>query len=100
MDLAQDDDPVADGRAVRRRRCGDLLAGHVGQQLTGWRPHPEPLAGRTDDVTEDGARLDGGQLLGVADEDQPGVGPHGLDEAGHHREGHHRRFVDDDHVVR
>ena len=46
------------------------------------------------------ARLDRGELAGVADEDQPRLRPHGLDEAGHQPERDHRRLVDDDHVVR
>ena len=51
--VAQHDDAAGDRR--RRRRC----VGHEG---------------RADDVAEHGAGLDGGQLVGVADEDQAGVG--------------------------
>ncbi len=37
---------------------------------------------------------------GIADEHQPAVGPHRLDQPGHHRQRHHRGLVDHDHVVR
>ena len=55
--------------------------------------------GGADDVAEDGSRLDGGQLVGVTDEDQAGVSTDGVDEVGHHRGRHHRRLVHDHDVV-
>ena len=58
-----------------------------------------PVRGRTDDVAEDGAGLDRGQLLGVADQDQAGVGADRLEQAGHERERDHGGLVHDDHVV-
>ena len=56
----------------------------------------EPL----DQVGEHRAGLDGGELVGVADQHQPGLRAHRLEQPGHHRQRHHRGLVDDDHVVR
>ena len=81
---------------VRRHR----LAGHRGELVAGCLAHAEALRGRADDVAEHGAGLHRGQLLGVADQDEPGFGTHRLDQAGHHRERDHRGLVDHDHVVR
>ena len=53
-----------------------------------------------DQVGQHRAGLDRGQLVGVADQEQPGVGTHRLEQAGHHRERHHRGLVDHDDVVR
>ena len=53
-----------------------------------------------DQVGEHRAGLDRGELVGVADQDQPGVGPHRLEQPGHHRQRDHRGLVDDDDVVR
>ncbi len=44
---------------------------------------------RADDVAEHGAGLDRGELAGVADEDEAGVGADGFDEAGHQRQRDH-----------
>ena len=52
-----------------------------------------------DDVAEDGARLDRGQLPGVADQHEPGLRPHRLHQPRHERERDHRGLVDDDDVV-
>ena len=63
--------------------------------------HDDPVArGRPDDVAEHRAGLDRGELAGVADEHEPRVGPHRLDEPRHQRQRDHRGLVDDDHVVR
>jgi hypothetical protein len=70
MDAPQDDDPVADRRGGRR----GVIAG-----------------GGADDVAEDGTGFDGGQLVGVTDEDQASVNTDGVDEVSHHRRRHHRR---------
>ena len=67
--------------------------------LPGRRAHAEPARGRADDVAEHGAGLDRGQLLGVADEDQAGVGADRLEQPGHQRERHHGGLVDHDDVV-
>ena len=53
-----------------------------------------------DQVGEHGSRLDGGELVGVADEDQPTLRTHRLEQPGHHRQRDHRGLVDDDDVVR
>ena len=58
------------------------------------------VGGGADEVAEHGAGLDGGELLRVADEDQPRVAAHRLQQARRHRERHHRGLVDDDDVVR
>ena len=52
-----------------------------------------------DEVGEHRARLDRRELVGVADEHQPAVGPHRLHQPGHHRQRDHRGLVDHDHVV-
>ena len=57
------------------------------------------VLGRPDDVAEDGARLDRGQLPGVADEDEPGLRAHRLEQPGHLGERDHRGLVDDHDVV-
>ena len=54
---------------------------------------------RADDVAEHRPGLHRGELVGVADEDEAGVGSHRLDELGHQRQRHHRGLVDDDDVV-
>ena len=80
----------------RRGQLGDRAAEAVDAAK-----HDDPFVGSaTDDVAEHGAGLDRGELVGVADEDQPGVGPDGVDELGHERERHHRGLVDHDDVVR
>ena len=65
---------------------GHGLAGGGRQPLTGRRAHHQAVGGRADDVAEHGAGLDRSQLLGVADEHQPGVGPDRLDQPGHERQ--------------
>ena len=57
---------------------------------------PRPEGGAVDEVAEDGAGLDGGELVGVADEDEPGPLAQRLEQPGHHRQRHHRGLVDDD----
>ena len=54
--------------------------------------------GRRDEVAEDGAQFHALQLVGVADEDEPRVGLHGVDQPGQQRQRDHRRFVDHDDV--
>src|SRR5439155_19384865 len=58
------------------------------------------LAGRPDDVTKHGARLDRGKLPGVAYKNEPGVLADRFDEPGHERERDHRGLVHDHHVMR
>ena len=58
-----------------------------------------PRRARPDDVAEHRAGLDRGQLPGVADEHEPGVGAQRLDQPGHQRQRDHRGLVDDHHVV-
>ena len=52
------------------------------------------------EVGEHRPGLDRGELVGVADQDQPGLGPHRLEQPGHHRQRDHRGLVDHDDVVR
>ncbi len=52
------------------------------------------------DVAEHGAGLDGRQLVGVAHEYEPRLGPQSLQEPRHHRQRDHRRLVDDNDVER
>ena len=49
------------------------------------RPTLEPA----DEVRQHGPGIHRGQLVGVAHEDQPGVGPHRLEQARHHRQRDH-----------
>ncbi len=80
-------------RADRARRSG----GWWSAPTTGESARPlEP----GDEVGEHRTGLDGRELVGVADQDQTGVGTHGLEQAGHHRQRDHRGLVDHDHVVR
>ena len=58
-----------------------------------------PVLVATDQVGQHGAGVDRAELVGVADEHQPRLGPHRLEQAGHHRQRHHRRLVDHDQVV-
>ncbi len=97
----QHDDAVADrgGRRGVGRFTVDRDSGNFLQRREGRGTHQETVGGGADDVAEDGAGLDGGQLLRVADQDQAGVGPDRLHQLGHLRQRHHRRFVDHHHVV-
>ncbi len=52
-----------------------------------------------DQVAEHRSGLDGGELVGVADQDQLGVGAHCFQQPGHQRQRDHRGLVDDDEVV-
>ena len=72
------------------KRCvvSSAATGRVGRPL-------EP----GDEVGQHGARLHGGELVGVTDQHQPGVGPHRLEQPRHHRQRHHRGLVDHDDVV-
>ena len=53
-----------------------------------------------DQIRQHRARFHRRQLVGIADEDQPRIRAHRLQQSRHHRQRHHRRLVDDDHVVR
>ena len=55
--------------------------------------------GRADDVSQNRARLDRGELARVADEDQSRLAPDGFGQPRHQRQRHHRRLVDDHDVV-
>ena len=59
-----------------------------------------PLAQSVHQVRQHRARLYRCELIRVADQHQPGVRPHGLQQPGHHRQRHHRRFIHHDHVMR
>ena len=62
---------------------------------------PSPGVGTgINDVAEDDAGLDRRELSGVADQDQPRLGAHRLDQSRHQRQRHHRGLVDDHDVVR
>ena len=91
--------PSPIGARARRRRRRNRLPGDGGQLLARRRAACRPSDAGPDDVAQDGAGLDRGQLLGVADEDQAGVGADRLDQPGHQRERDHGRLVDHDHVV-
>ena len=86
-DVVERHDPVDDAgrqrparaRAASRRRLG--------------------TAGGAGEVAEHRAGLDRRELVRVADQHQPGVRAHRLEQPGHQRQRHHRRLVDDDHVV-
>ena len=80
-------------RARRRARRRPTQAGPPrGSAVAGGQPG--------DQVREHGTGLDGRELVGVTDQEQPGVGPDRLQEPGHHRQRHHRRLVDHDEVER
>ena len=101
MDAVEDDDAVADrGVAGGAARPATSWRRHPGQTRPRGRAHAEPGGGRPDDVAEHRARLDRGELPGVADEDQPRLRAHRLDESGHQRQRDHRGLVDDHDVVR
>ena len=57
---------------------------------------PGRIAGRRHEIGEHAARLDTRELVAVAEEHEPRVRMHGLEQAAHHREIDHRHFVDDD----
>jgi hypothetical protein len=101
VDAVEHDDALGDRRARRRLgRVGEGTSERVAGGVAHPGAHPRPRTGGPDDVAEHGAGLDGGQLAGVADEHEAGVGPDRLDEARHERQRDHRRLVDDDDVVR
>ena len=58
-----------------------------------------PVAETVDEVAEHRAGLDRRQLVGVPDEHEPRVRRHRLEQPGQQGQRHHRRLVDDDHVV-
>ena len=62
--------------------------------------HDDALSPGPHDVPEHRAGLDRGQLARVADQHEPRLGPHGLDQPRHQRERDHRGLVDDHDVVR
>ena len=55
--------------------------------------------GGGDDVGQHGARLDADQLIGIADQHEPGIGTDGRQQRGHQRQVDHGDLVDDDDVV-
>ena len=55
---------------------------------------------RADDVGEHAAGLDARELIAIAEQDQTRIGAHGLEQAAHLRQVHHRDLVDHDHVGR
>ena len=95
--------PRSPGR--RRRRAAPAARSAISPPkrcdvLSGCHRRLGPPAEAVDQVGQHGARLDGGELTGVADQHQPGVRTDRLEQAGHHRERDHRGLVDHDHVVR
>ena len=66
----------------------------AGRQVAGLGP------GSPDDVGQDSTGFHRGELVGVADQDQPGRGAYGLQQPGGHGQRHHGHLVDDDDVVR
>ncbi len=99
VDPAQDHHAVAHRPAPRRRAGLEGLAAQGAEGLEGLGAHDEPVAHRADQIAEHGAGLDRRQLLGVPDQDQPGLGPHRGEQPGHQRERDHRGLVDHHHVV-
>ena len=95
VDAAEDDDPVADRDAGRRLGRGHRLPRDLGEAGACRLAHQQRVGGRADEVAEHGAGLDRGELLRVADEDQPRVAADRLEQPRHQRERHHRRLVDD-----
>jgi hypothetical protein len=95
----QVEDPVGVTGPHSLGETADGLAEAV-RRLEGGDPHIPAPAEPLDQVAEHGARLHGRKLVGVADQDQPGLRPHRLEEPRHHRQGDHRGLVDHDHVVR
>ena len=98
MHAAEHDDAVAN-RAMGRYRRLDTLAGSACQGLARGRPHQQLSTRRAHYITENGASLNGRQLLGIANEDEVCVGTNGFHQPSHQRERHHGRLVDHDHVV-
>ena len=96
--------------ATAHRRVGVAVAQRLGQgsdvltEAVRWSAGRRP-ASRTD-LSNPATRsastapgLDRGELVGVADQHQPGVGADRLEQPRHHRQRHHRGLVDHDHVV-
>ncbi len=99
VDAVQHDDPVADPHPRRGRRRVHLAAGDA-RELCACRLAHRRAGGRgTHDVAQHRARLDRRELGGVADQHEPRVGAHGVEQPGHHRDRHHRGLVDDHDVV-
>ena len=72
---------------------------HSAQPSQGDRGVRGVLGGR-DEVGKNGSGVHRHKLIGIADKDEPCRRSHGLEQAGHVREGDHARLVDEDHVVR
>ena len=66
--VAQDHDPLPERGGLRALVRWNRQPGDVGQRLPGRWQHGGAERRGADDVTQDGAGLDRGQLLGVADE--------------------------------
>ena len=77
-------------RAPKRWVVGERGDRDVGRAARSRRPGRRAPRRRSTEV----------ELVGVADQHQPRLGPHRLEQPGHHRQRHHRGLVDDDHVVR
>src|SRR5699024_8387493 len=69
-----------------------------GRRKFGDRVHAAP-AQPFDEVGEDHPDVDGGELVGVAGEHEPGLWGHPGEQPGHQGQRYHRRLVDDDDVV-
>ena len=95
----QPDHGIAVAVADRRRQRPDRRAEAVRGDQPG-DPHVVARAQPVDEVGQHGPGLNRRQLVGVAHQQQPAVGPYGFEQPGHQRQRHHRGLVDDDHVVR
>ncbi len=73
---------------------GPMLAGETHDATCQRRPR----FGGTHDVAEHGPDLDAGELVGIADENQPALVRHGLEQPRRQRQREHRRLVDDEEV--
>ncbi len=63
------------------------------------RANGRPFDPRADDLAEHGARLDARELVRVPDQHERRPGAYRVEQAGHHRQGHHRRLVHDHEIV-
>ena len=69
------------------------------QPLSRLRAVPTAL-GVTAQIAQYRAGLDRGQLILVAQQHQPSMGRHGVEQIGHHFQVDHRRFIDHQHIQR
>jgi hypothetical protein len=75
VDAVEHDDAVGDRGAGRRIVGRHLVAGRLREGAAGSGADEQVVGRGLDDVAKDCARLDRRELGGVADEDEPGLGP-------------------------